>query len=111
MRQAAADSAAFADRVMRHMGDGSGKQRMRSRESRIRLDVAPAHPCAEVNAGIVDLNRVETRDAAEIDQQCSGAARRNARMGTRLWPPASSFAVPLPAARSATASCTVVGLA
>ena len=32
MRQAATDSAAFTDRVMRHMVDGSGKQRVRSRK-------------------------------------------------------------------------------
>ena len=76
---------------MRNMRDGGGKKWMRGHEARVRLDVAPADPCAEVNAGSVYLNGVETRYTAEIDQH-AGAARRNARTGTRLWPPASSLA-------------------
>src|ERR1700732_250719 len=67
MRQAAADRAAFADRAMRNMSDGSGKQRMRSRKIGVRFDVAPTHPCAKVDASIVDLNRVETSYAPDID--------------------------------------------
>ena len=83
MRQAAADGAALADLVMRNMRDGSGKQRMRGRETCIRLDVAPADPCAKVNAGIVYLNGVETRYAAEIDQHAGcGQAKRQKRHET-----------------------------
>ena len=80
MRQAAANGAALADLVMRNMRDGSGKERMRGRETCVRLDVAPADPCAKVNAGIVHLNGVETRYAAEIDQHARcGQAKRQKR--------------------------------
>ena len=50
MCKAAADRAAIADLIMRHMANGFGEQRMLGRNAIIALDVAPAHERAERDA-------------------------------------------------------------
>ncbi len=104
MGDAAADGAAIANLIMRDIGDGGLEQGMGGIEPRVVLDVAPAHHGAEPHAIAGDLDPPQLGEFAQVDQQRRRCATRNAIIGTRLWPPASTLASPPPAARSATAS-------
>ena len=83
MRQAAADSAAIADLIMRDMRDGRDQQRMRRLQPRVLENVAPAHHGAERDAAIGDLDLPQLRKLAQIDQQRgSSDAKRQHRHET-----------------------------
>ena len=69
MRDAAANRAAVADLVMRDVRDRRLQQRMRGREPRIVLDVAPAHHGAEPHAVGGNLDLVQLGQLAQVDEQ------------------------------------------
>jgi hypothetical protein len=64
-----ANRAAIADRIMRDMRDRLAQQRMCGCQPIILLNIAPAYLRAEANAGIIDRDRVEPCNTAQIDQQ------------------------------------------
>ena len=69
VRATAADGAAIADLVMRHVRDGLLEQRMRGGEPLVVEDVAPAHQRAEADAVRADLDLLQARQFPQIDQQ------------------------------------------
>ena len=69
MRNTAANSAAVADLIMRHVRYGGDEQGMRSRQTDVILYVAPAHHCAETNAVVGDLDLLEVGNFSQVDQQ------------------------------------------
>src|SRR5258708_5477163 len=69
MRKTAADRPAIADLVMRHMRDGRHQQGMRMCESIVPFNVAPSHKCADVQAVSADVDLLQPRQAADIDQE------------------------------------------
>ena len=69
MRDAAADGAAVADLIVRDVLNRGLQQRMGGRQTRVVLDVAPAHHGAEPHTvgGYLDL--LELRQLAQVDEQ------------------------------------------
>ena len=68
VREAAADGAAVADLVMRDVRHGFEEKRMRFAQSRVILDVAPAHARAELHAVLADRDATEAADFAQVDE-------------------------------------------
>ncbi len=72
MRQTAADCATITDLVMCDVGDRFDQQRMCIPQLAALFNIAPAHFCANFDAGIVDTNGVQAGNMAQVDQQyCS----------------------------------------
>src|SRR6202035_3183363 len=76
---------------MRDMRYGRAQQRMRRRQPLIVLDVAPAYQRAEPEAVIADGDIAEPGSRRRSTSKL-GAARRKARTGIRLCPPAMTTA-------------------
>ena len=73
--EAAADRAAIADLIMRHVLDGGHQQRMRVAQARVGKNIAPAHHGAERNAGLGNPDLREFIQLAEIDKRASARRR------------------------------------
>jgi hypothetical protein len=99
MGKTAPDRATVADLVMRDVRDGRVQQRMRRHQPLIVLDVAPADERAEPQAVIADGDIAEPGQPPEITSRL-GVARRKARTGIRLCPPAMTNASGFDASRS-----------
>jgi len=81
------------------MRDGRVQQRMRRRQPPVVLDVAPAYARAEPEAVIADGN-IPSPGSRRRSTSRLGVARRKARTGIRLCPPAMTDASGFDASRS-----------
>ncbi len=69
MGDAAADGAAVADLIMRHVADGGDKERMGAGQARIVENVPPAHHGAQFDAIIRNPDVAQLIELAQIDDE------------------------------------------